>query len=72
LRWISAVARNELRDAQVKQTAEADEAQRAIDPAITAGMKVFLDRKDLSITYANVNPAQSKLVHHCIGPYEIL
>lgn len=35
-------------------------------------MKVFPDTKDLPITYANVNPTRCKLVHHQIGPYEIL
>jgi len=45
---------------------------RPFDPAITAGAKVFLDTKDLPITYTNVNPMRHKLVHRYIGPYEIL
>ena len=40
-------------------------------PAITAGVTVFLDSKDLPITYANVNPTRRKPVNCCIGPYEI-
>jgi hypothetical protein len=66
------VARDELRDAQDIQTAEANKSRRPIDPAITTGGKVFLDTKDLPITYANVNPTRHKLVHRYIGPYEIL
>ena len=69
---IFGVARDELRDAQDKQAAQANESQCQIDPAITAGAKVFLDTEDLPITYANVNPTQHKLVHPYIGPYEIL
>jgi len=72
LQRIFGVARDELRDAQDKQTAEANKSRRPIDPAITAGAKVFLDTKDLPITYTNVNPTRRKLVHRYIGPYEIL
>jgi len=72
LQHILGVARDELRDAQDIQTAEANKSRRPIDPAITAGVKVFLDTKDLPITYANVNHTQRKLVHRYIGPYEIL
>ena len=61
-----------MRDAQDKQTAEANKSRRPIDPAITPGMKVFPDTKDLPSTYANVNPTGRKLVHRYIGPYEIL
>jgi hypothetical protein len=57
------VARDELRDAQDKQMAEANKSQRPIDPAIPAGAKVFLDTKDLPITNANVNPTRRKLVY---------
>jgi hypothetical protein len=66
------VDRAELRDAQVNQTAETNMSQCPIDPAITASAKVFLDTNDLPITNANVNPTRHKLVHHYIGPYNIL
>jgi hypothetical protein len=72
LQRILGVSRDELRDAQDKQTAEATKSRRPITPAITAGAKVFSDTKDLPITYANVNPTRCKLVHRYIGPYEIL
>jgi len=72
LQRILGVGRDELRDAQDIQTAEANKSRRPIDPAITAGANVFLDTKDLPITYANVNPTRRKLVHLYIGPYEIL
>ena len=72
LQRISRVARDELRDAHDIQTAEPNKSQRPIDPAITAGAKVFFDTKHLPITYANFNPTQSKLVHRYIRPYEIL
>jgi hypothetical protein len=72
LQRILGVARDELRDAQDLQTAEANNSQRPIDPAITVCAKGFLDTKDLPITYANVNPTRRKLVHCYIGPYEIL
>ena len=69
---IVGVAWDELCDAQDIQTAEANKSRRPIDPAITARAKVFFDTKDLPITYANVIPMRRKLVHHFIGPYEIL
>jgi hypothetical protein len=72
LQRILGVAKDELRNAQDKQTAEANKSGHPIDPAITAGAKVFLDTKDLPITYANVNPTRRKLVHRYIGLYEIL
>jgi transposase InsO family protein len=72
LQRILGVARDQLHDAQDEQTAEANKSRRPIDPAITAGAKVFLDTKDLPITYANVNPTRRKLIHRYIGPYEIL
>jgi hypothetical protein len=72
LQHIFRVARDQLHDAQEEQTAEGIKSQRPIDPAITTGAKVFLDTKDLPITYANVNPMRCKLVHCYIGPYEIL
>jgi hypothetical protein len=62
----------ELHDAQDKQMAEANKSRRPINSAITTGAKVFLDTKDLPITYAKVNPTRRKLVHHYIGPHEIL
>jgi hypothetical protein len=65
------VTRDELRDAQNKQTAEANKSPRPIDPAITAGANVFLHTQDLPITYANVNPMRCKLVHRDVGSYEI-
>ena len=72
LQRILGVARDELHDAQHKQTAEANKLQRQIDPAITAGAKVFLDTNDLPIAYANINPMRRELVHRYIGAYEIL
>jgi hypothetical protein len=72
LQRILGVARAELRDAQDKQTAEANTSQRPTDPTITACAKVFLDTKDLPITYANVNPTRCKLGDRYIRPYEIL
>jgi hypothetical protein len=72
LQRILEVSRDELRDAQDQQMAEANKSRSPIDPAITAGAKVFLDTKDLPVTYANVNPTRRKLVHRYIGPYEIL
>jgi len=65
---ILGVARDELRDAQNTQTAEANKSRRPIDPAITASAKVYVYTHNFPITYANVNPAQLKLVHHQIGP----
>jgi len=47
LQGILGVARDELRDAQDEQTAEANKSRRPIDPAITAGATEFSDRKDL-------------------------
>jgi hypothetical protein len=52
--------------------AEVNKSQRPIDPAATAGAKVFLDSKDLPITYPNINPKHRKLIHRYIAPYEIL
>jgi len=72
LQRLLGIARDVLRKVQDRQTAEANQSRRPIDPAITTGAKVFLDTEDLAITYANVNPMQRKVVHHCIGPYEIL
>jgi len=72
LQRILRVARDELRDAQDKPTAEANKSRHPIDLAIIAGAKVFLDTKDLPITYANANRTRRKLVHRYIGPYEIL
>jgi hypothetical protein len=72
LQRILGVARDELRDAQDNQMAEANKSRRPIDLAITASAKVFLDTKDLPITYANVNPTRCKLVHRYIGSYKML
>jgi len=47
-------------------------SQHPIGSAITAGANVFLDTKDLPITYTNVNPTRCKLVHGYVSPYEIL
>jgi len=55
LQRILGVARDELHDAQDKQTAEVNMSRHPIDPAMTTGAKIFLDTKDLPITYANVN-----------------
>jgi hypothetical protein len=33
---------------------------------------VFLDSKDLPITYANVNPNRRQLVHRYLGPYKVI
>jgi hypothetical protein len=52
--------------------AEVNKSQRPIDPAATAGAKVFLDSKDLPITYPNINPKHRTLIHRYIAPYEIL
>ena len=43
LQCILEVARDVLHNAQDKQMAESNKSQRAIDPVITAGAKVFLD-----------------------------
>jgi len=72
LHCIVGVARDEPCNVQDTQTAEANKSRCPIDPAITAGAKVFLYSKDVPIRYANVNPMRSKLVHHYIAPYEIL
>jgi len=72
LQRILGVARNELRDGEGNQTAEANQSRCPIDPAITASVKLFSDTKHLPITYANVNPMRHELVHRGIGPYEIL
>jgi hypothetical protein len=50
LHCILGVARDELRDAEHIQTAEANKSRPPIDRAITAGAKVILDTKDLPIT----------------------
>jgi len=53
IKWLQSilgVARDELQDAQDKQMAEAIKSRHPIDPAITAGVKVYLDSKDLRIT----------------------
>jgi hypothetical protein len=50
------LTRDELCDAQDKQTAEANMSERPIDPAVTAGVNVFVDTNNLPITYANLSP----------------
>jgi hypothetical protein len=72
LQRILGVTRDELRAAQDKQMAEANKSQRPVDPAIIASPKVFLDTKDLPITYANINHTRRNLGHRYIGPSEIL
>jgi len=72
LQRILGVARDELRYAQDKETAEANKSRCPIDPAITTGANLCLDTKDLPISYANVNPTGHKPVHRDVGPYEIL
>jgi len=72
LERILGVTRDELRDAQDEQMAEANMSRRPINPDITAGAKLYLDNKDLPITYGNFNLTWRKLVHRHIGPYEIL
>jgi hypothetical protein len=72
LQRIFGVPRDELRNDQDEQTAEANKSRRPIDPTITTGANIILDTNDLPITYANVNPTQRKLVHCYIGPYQIL
>jgi hypothetical protein len=52
--------------------AEANKSQRPINPTITACAKVILDRKDLAITDANVNPMCHELVYCYIGTHKIL
>jgi hypothetical protein len=66
------VARDELRNAQNEQMTEANTSRCPIDSTITAGTKVFLDTKEMPITYANVNPMYCKLAHYYFSPYEIL
>jgi len=66
------VARDELCDAQDEQKAEASMSRRPIDSTTTASANVILDSKALQITYSNINPMRLKLVHHYIGPYQIL
>jgi len=56
LQHILGVARDEMRDAEYKQTVEANMSRRPIDPVITTGAKVFSYIKDLPIKYANFNP----------------
>jgi len=53
---ISGVDRNELQEAQDKETVEVNKSRRPFDPTITTGAKVFLDTNDLPITYGDVNP----------------
>jgi len=71
LQRLFAVPKDELRGAQDEQMAEANKSRSPIDPASTAGAKVFLATKDLPITYAKVNPTRLKLVYHYIGRCEI-
>jgi len=60
------VARDEQRNAQNNQMAEATKSWRPVDPAITAGAKVFLDTKDMPLTYGKCLPhpeLTGKLLH---------
>jgi len=72
LQLILRVAMDTPGDVQDKQMAEANKSRCPTIPAITTGAKVCLDKKSSPITYANVNPTQLKLVHHDIGPYNIV
>ena len=56
LHRILGVGMDELRDPQDKQNAVANNSRRLNDPAITTGAKLFLDTKDLPVTYATDNP----------------
>jgi len=71
LQHILEVTKDELREAQDEQMAEADKSRRPIDSASTAGTNVFLDTQDLPLTYANVDPIRRELVHLVIGPHDI-
>jgi hypothetical protein len=51
---------------------EANELRCRIKPTITASAKVFLDQKDLPLTYTNINSMHRKLVHRYIAPCQIL
>jgi hypothetical protein len=66
------VAQDALRDAQDGQVAEANRFRRPVNDSIKKGAKVFLDAKDLPITYANVRPNRRKLIHRYLGPYQIV
>jgi hypothetical protein len=66
------VAQDRLIDAQDTQAAEANRHRRPVDQRVKVGASVFLDAKDLPITYANVRPNRRKLIHHYLGPYKIV
>jgi hypothetical protein len=72
LERILRVAQDRSMEAQDSQAAEANRHRQAVDPRIKVGAKVFLDAKDLPITYANVRPNRRKLIHRYLGPYEIV
>jgi hypothetical protein len=65
-------AHDALLDAQDRQTVEANRHRQPVDKRIKVGAKVFLDAKDLPITYANVRPNRRKLIYRYLGPYEIV
>lgn len=66
------VAQDNLRDAQDNQAVEANKHRQPTPPEIKKGAMVFLDAKNLPITYANVSPGKRKLIHRFIGPYKIV
>jgi hypothetical protein len=66
------VAQDRLIEAQDVQAAEANRHRQPVDRRICVGARVFLDAKDLPITYANVRPNRRKLVHRYLGPYMIV
>jgi hypothetical protein len=72
LERILRIAQDHLMDAQDTQAADVNRHRQPVDPRIKAGAKVFLDAKDLPITYANVRPHRRKLIHRYLGPYEIV
>jgi hypothetical protein len=71
LERILRVAQDRLIHAQDTQAAEANRHRQPVDPRMRVGSKVFLDTKDLPITYTNVRPNRQKLVHRYLGPYTI-
>jgi hypothetical protein len=72
LERILRVAQDRLIEAQDIQASEANRHRQPVDPKIQVGSKVFLDVRDLPITYANVRPGSRKLIHRYLGPYEVV
>jgi hypothetical protein len=66
------VTQDRLLEAQDVQAADANRHRQPVDQRVRVGASVFLDAKDLPITYANVRPNRRKLVHRFLGPYKIV